>query len=97
MKRYVSTRVIFLMDVCLSCVSSLISMVVSWLVMSPDTLSFPRILLWISFSTFSSALLIYGLKTYRIIIRHMTIRQLGSFAVVAAGSALFAVLAYALL
>ena len=97
LKRYVSTRVIFLMDVCLSCVSSLISMVVSWLVMSPDTLSFPRILLWISFSTFSSALLIYGLKTYRIIIRHMTIRQLGSFAVVAAGSALFAFLAYALL
>ena len=83
LKKYVSTRAVFIMDVILSVVASLVALLLTCYISGNGIPSFTAALMTLCVSAASSALLIYAFKTYRIIIRHMTLRQLFRFAAVA--------------
>ena len=83
LKKYVSTRAVFIMDVILSVVASLVALLLTCYISGNGIPSFTATLMTLCVSAASSALLIYAFKTYRIIIRHMTLRQLFRFATVA--------------
>lgn len=83
LKKYVSTRAVFIMDVILSVVASLVALLLTCYISGNGIPSFTATLMTLCVSAASSALLIYAFKTYRIIIRHMTLRQLFRFAAVA--------------
>ena len=77
--KYLNTRVIFLMDMCLSMVASLISLVLVNLFSPLDLLGGKSTLIWMGSSFVFSFLLIWMLRTYRIIIRHTTLKDLAKF------------------
>ena len=83
LKKYVSTRAVFIMDVILSVVASLVALLLTCYISGNGIPSFTATLMTLCVSAASSALLIYAFKTYRIIIRHMTIRELARFVMVA--------------
>lgn len=97
LKKYVSTRVIFIMDVGLSAMSSFLSALFTELLVSGGVFDPIRVLIWTAVATISSAFLVWIFKTYRIIIRHTTLRQLGSFAGVAGGQAVFTFLLFTIM
>lgn len=77
--KYLNTRVVFLMDMCLSMVASLISLVLVNLFSPLDLLGGKSTLIWMGSSFVFSFLLIWMLRTYRIIIRHTTLKDLAKF------------------
>ena len=77
--KYLNTRVVFLMDMCLSMVASLISLVLVNLFSPIDLLGGKSTLIWMGSSFVFSFLLIWMLRTYRIIIRHTTLKDLAKF------------------
>ena len=79
-KKYVSTRTVFILDVCLSSVASILSAM--FLGFNSEKLT-----LWVFCSLVFSAVLVWVFKTHRIIIRHTTLRQLARFVCVAFGQA----------
>ena len=83
LKRYVSTRTVFLMDVVLSACASFLSFFFTATVTGNNTFIISQALVWTVVATASSAIFVWILRTYRIIIRHTTIRQLARFAIVA--------------
>ena len=87
LKKYVSTRTVFTMDVVISAVTSLISALFAGLVSRSDIFDLEHALIWMLFGALSSSLLILVFRTYRIIIRHTTLRQLARFAAVSMGQA----------
>ena len=79
-KKYVSTRTVFILDVCLSSVASILSAM--FLGFNSEKLT-----LWVFCSMVFSAVLVWVFKTHRIIIRHTTLRQLARFVCVSFGQA----------
>ena len=81
---YLSTTVIYLMDVFLSVVASGIVILFSIVLFDPD---FQRnfLLAWTLLSLVASLLMFYVTRSYRIIIRHSTFRDLGKYALACVG------------
>ena len=77
--KYFSTRVIFAIDMVLSFLASLLAVLVAKLFIHVDVLGAKPATLWLTTSFVASFFLIWSLKTYRIIIRHMTIREFARF------------------
>jgi len=87
-KNYLSTKVILAMDLVLSLISTfIVLLIVSFLTTSPIyTPHFYVIILLVSF--FSSLLMMLVTGTFRIIIRHLRIRDIGPFIIVSLVKAL---------
>ena len=77
--KYISTRVIFAVDMILSFLASLLAILATKLFIPIDLLGTGSATIWLSTSLVASFFLIWSLRTYRIIIRHMTIREFGRF------------------
>ena len=82
-RRYLSTRVVFLMDMVVSLVSSLLTLILVDSITVRDLLSLRPFFIWMGASALFTFFFTWCLRTYRIIIRHMTIRELGRFIMVA--------------
>lgn len=77
--KYLNTRVIFAIDMVLSFLASLLAILATKLFIPIDILGAGSATIWLSTSFVASFFLIWSLRTYRIIIRHMTIREFGRF------------------
>ena len=82
--KYVSTRLVFFIDMCISLLASLLALVLVD-VLFHETVLITRglVAIWMSTSALFSFLFIWVLRTYRIIIRHTTLRDLAKFVLVA--------------
>ena len=96
-KNYLSTKVILAMDLVLSLAASFfVLLTLNYLAPSPVyTQRFITILILVAF--FSSLLMMLLTRTYRIIIRHLRIRDVGPFALMAAVKALIFLLSFGFL
>ena len=83
LKKYVSTRTVFVMDVVLSALASFISLLFAAILSGTGVFELSQALLWTGVAAISSIIFVWLLRTYRIIIRHTTIRQLARFVCVA--------------
>lgn len=77
--RYVSTRIVFVFDVLMSVLATFISVLVVKFLFSNDIFSASVVLTWLAISAVVSTVLIWLLKTYRIIIRHMSLVEFSYF------------------
>ena len=93
-KKYVSTRTVFVMDGIISVIASFLAVLFTGLVAKNDVFDLEHSLVWTAVSAVASALFILIFKTYRIIIRHTTLRQLARFACVAMGQAALTLIIY---
>ena len=87
--KYLNTRVVFLLDMIMSLAASLITLVLINLFVEKDLLGQMSSFLWMMSSLVGSFFLIWALRTYRIIIRHMSLREFARFAVLAFCKVLF--------
>lgn len=94
--KYLSTRVIFLLDMIMSLVASLAMLSVIDLFLYAGKFNWKLVTGWMLCSCFFSFLFIWGFRTYRIIIRHMTLREMASFILVAACKVLATTVAFGL-
>lgn len=83
MTKYLSTRIVFLLDMIMSMIASVGTILLVKLFAQNDFLYTNESSLWILSSAVFSFVFIWTLKTYRIIIRHSTIKELGFFILVA--------------
>ena len=75
--KYLSTRVVFMLDLFVSFLASLLTLIL-WDIFTPENMRLPRYLVtWLGTSLVASYMLILYLKTYRIIIRHSTLKETG--------------------
>ncbi len=81
--RYFSTRIVFLLDMIMSLAASLVSLLLLNLFVQTDLLAFNSMIIWMAGSFVCSFLFIWLLRTYRIIIRHTTLRDFARFVLVA--------------
>ena len=81
--KYLSTRMVFLVDMIMSFAASCCTIMLIKLISNDDILFTDQSAVWLVSSFVFSFAFIWGLKTYRIIIRHSTIKELGSFILVA--------------
>ena len=79
--KYISTRVIFAVDMLMSLLASLLAILLTKLFIPTDVVVAGPTIVWLTSSLVASFFLIWSLRTYRIIIRHMTIREFGRFVV----------------
>lgn len=77
--KYMNTRIVFVFDVLMSILATFISILLVKILFINDIFSASVVLLWLSISTVVSAILIWLLKTYRIVIRHMSLVELSYF------------------
>lgn len=96
LNRYLSTKFIFALDTIVSCGASFLTLLLVDIITVRDLLEFRPVLIWLSSSLFFSLFFIWVFHTNRIIIRHMTIRDLGRFAVVAICKAMMSGFVFAL-
>lgn len=94
LKKYVSTRTVFMMDVALSISASFLAALFAEALVGGGALRISHALVWTLLGAVSSALFVYAFKTYRIIIRHTTLRQLANFAAVAVGQTALTLVLY---
>ena len=81
--KYLSTRLVFLLDLCLSFFASLLALVlVDMFIPEVDLIRLKAITIWIGASFVFSFVSIWVLRTYRIIIRHTTLKDLAKFGLV---------------
>ena len=71
------------MDVVLSMVASLLSVLFADVLVGSGAIGIGRAIVWTLVGGATSALFVYLLRTYRIIIRHTTLLQLALFVAVA--------------
>ena len=77
--KYLNTRVIFAIDMVVSLLASLLAVLLAKLFIQVHVLGAEAATVWLSASLVASFFLIWSLRTYRIIIRHMTIREFARF------------------
>lgn len=77
--KYMNTRIVFVFDVLMSVLATFLSVLLVKILFINDIFSTSVVLSWLSISTAVSALLIWVLKTYRIIIRHMSLIEFSYF------------------
>lgn len=87
--QYLNTRVVFLLDMIMSLAASLLALVFLNMFVEKDLLANLSTAYWMGSSFIGSFFLIWFLRTYRIIIRHMSIRELARFALLAFTKDLF--------
>ena len=80
---YLSTRIIFLFDMIMSLVASLVMLAVVDIFLYAGSFHWKLICYWMGLSFAFSFLFIWRLRTYRIIVRHMTLKEMSLFALVA--------------
>lgn len=97
LNKYISTKLIFLVDMAVSCCASLITLYLVNIITVRDLLDLRPAVLWLGSSFFFSFIFIWVFRTYRIIIRHMTIRELARFVMVALCKAFMMGFVFALL
>lgn len=97
LNKYISTKLIFLVDMAVSCCASLITLCLVNIITVRDLLTLRPAVLWLGSSFFFSFIFIWVFRTYRIIIRHMTIRELARFVMVALCKAFMMGFVFALL
>ena len=85
------------MDVILSMVASLLSVLFADVLVGSGEIGIGRAIVWTLVGGATSALFVYLLRTYRIIIRHTTLRQLALFGAVALGQATLVLIIYSLI
>ena len=83
MTKYLSTRIVFLLDMVMSMIASVGTILLVKLFSLNDFLFTYQSSIWLVCSGSFSFIFIWALKTYRIIIRHSTIKELGFFILVA--------------
>ena len=83
MTKYLSTRVVFLVDMLMSMAASVGTILLVKFLVHNDFLFTDQSVVWIVAAFVFSFSFIWLLKTYRIIIRHSTIKELGRFILVA--------------
>ena len=81
--RYLSTKIVFLLDMIVSLAASLLTLILVNIITVKSLLALKPAGLWLVSSFCFSFVFIWALRTYRIIIRHMTFRELGRFVMVA--------------
>ena len=81
--KYLSTRVVFLVDMIMSMLASMGTILIVKLFSQNDFLFTYESATWLVTSFVFSFCFIWALKTYRIIIRHSTIKEFGLFVLVA--------------
>ena len=74
-----NTRIVFVFDVLMSVLATFLSVLLVKILFINDIFSTSVVLIWLSISTVISAVLIWALKTYRIIIRHMSLIEFSYF------------------
>ena len=79
---YLSTRVIFLFDMIMSLLASLVMLAVVDMFLYTGNFHWKLIAYWMGLSFIFSFIFIWSIKTYRIIVRHMTITEMALFALV---------------
>lgn len=94
--RYLSTKIVFIVDILISVLASICT-IVSVHILNHNVMDLSQTALWIIASAVYSALLFYLFKTFTIIIRHSTLRQLVRFVAVAFIKAIFLALTYSLM
>lgn len=97
LNKYISTKLIFLVDMAVSFCASLITLYLVNIITVRDLLALRPAVLWLGSSFFFSFIFIWVFRTYRIIIRHMTIRELARFVMVALCKAFMMGFVFALL
>ena len=97
LNRYVSTRTVFAMDVMLAAAASFLSALFADTLVGGGVFGITRALVWTLIGAASSALFVWLLRTYRMIIRHTTLRQLARFAAVAFSQAVFVLFIYTMI
>lgn len=85
---YLSTKVVFVLDLFVLLISSLAVVTAATIFRQPGSFGRDFWLLWLSSSLLSSALMLYLSKSYRIIIRHATLRDISIYGIVAIGKAM---------
>ena len=81
--KYLSTKIVFLVDMIMSVAASIGTILLVKLMSVNDFLFTDESAVWLICSALFSFSFIWGLRTYRIIIRHSTIKELGFFILVA--------------
>ena len=79
---YLSTRVIFLFDMIMSLLASLVMLAVVDMFLYTGNFHWKLIAYWMGLSFIFSFIFIWSIKTYRIIVRHMTITEMALFTLV---------------
>ena len=95
--KYLSTRVVFLVDMIMSMLASMGTILIVKLFSQNDFLFTHESATWLVTSFVFSFCFIWALKTYRIIIRHSTIKEFGLFVLVALFKQLMSGFVYGLL
>ena len=95
--KYLSTRVVFLVDMIMSMLASVGTILIVKLFSQNDFLFTHESATWLVTSFVFSFCFIWALKTYRIIIRHSTIKEFGFFVLVALFKQLMSGFVYGLL
>ena len=93
--KYLNTRVVFALDMLMSLAASLLTIVLLNIFMNVNLLANRSLIVWMGMAFVSSYFLIWGLRTYRIIIRHMTVREFGRFILVSFCKEIMVGIAYA--
>ena len=83
MTKYLSTRIVFLLDMIMSMIASVGTILLVKLFAHNDFLYTYESATWLAAAAVFSFVFIWALRTYRIIIRHSTIKELGFFILVA--------------
>ncbi len=83
LNRYLSTKFIFLLDMMMAVGASMITLFLVNIITVRDLLTLKPTVLWLGGSVIFSFIFIWVFRTYRIIIRHTTIREFGKFVMVA--------------
>ena len=94
--KYLNTRVVFLLDMVMSLAASLLAIVFVNLFVEKDLFDTLSAVYWLGASFVGSFFLIWALRTYRIIIRHMSLREFARFALLAFTKDLFIGFVYGL-
>lgn len=81
--RYLSTKIVFLLDMVMAVCASSATLILINLFGDVELVRLRPLIVWIGGSAFFSFFFIWAFRTYRIIIRHMTLRDLGRFMLVA--------------
>lgn len=83
LNKYLSTKIVFLLDMIVSLAASLLTLILVNIITVRSLLALRPAGIWLTCSFFFSFIFIWAVRTYRIIIRHMTFRELGRFVMVA--------------
>ena len=83
LNRYFSTKIIFLLDMIMSLAASLLTLYLMDIITVRELLELRPAVVWLGSSFIFSFIFIWAFRIYSIIIRHMTLREMSRFVVVA--------------